>query len=188
MSDGFEGVLGLFASADALPGAIDRAREAFFTEIELYSPIGDRESVDRLLPGTSRVRWATLAGALAGIVLGLWMTIGMSRSYPLVTGGKPIVSLPPFLVIAFELMILAAALGTVAGFLLFARLPSLRPSSAYSRDLAVDQFGLLIHITHCVGTRPDEAPRERAETALREAGAYEIRSVRRQKRPVLGEA
>jgi hypothetical protein len=182
MSDGFAGVLGLFDSADALPGAIDRAREAFFTEIELYSPIGDRESVDRLLPGTSRVMWATLAGALAGIVLGLWMTIGMSRSYPLVTGGKPIVSLPPFLVIAFELMILAAALGTVAGFLLFARLPSLRPSSAYSRDLAVDQFGLLIY---CL---PDEAPHERAETTLREAGAYEIRSVRRQKRPVLGEA
>ncbi len=49
-----------------------------------------------------------------------------SLSWPLIVGGKPIVSLPPFLIIAFALTILFGALSTFLGFLLLSRLPSLR--------------------------------------------------------------
>lgn len=181
MSD-FEGVLGIFDSADELGRGIEGARAAFFEDMEVYMPIGDRMTLAKLLPGTSPVRWVTLAGGLAGAGAGLWMTIWMSRDYPLVTGGRPIVSLPPFTVVAFEMMLLFAVFGTVAGLLLFARLPGLRPTSAYERRMAVDQYALLIR---CL---PDEAPWERAVAALREAGAVEIRGVHRQQRPVLGEA
>ncbi|MGZ8432659.1 MAG: quinol:electron acceptor oxidoreductase subunit ActD, partial [Candidatus Deferrimicrobiaceae bacterium] len=47
-------------------------------------------------------------------------------SWPLIVGGKPIVSVPPFLIIAFALTILFGALSTFAGFLLLSRLPSLQ--------------------------------------------------------------
>jgi hypothetical protein len=39
-------------------------------------------------------------------------------------GGKPIVSIPAFVIIAFELTILFGALATLTGFLILAGLPS----------------------------------------------------------------
>lgn len=83
--------------------------------------------VEEILPGKrSRVRLFALAGAATGTVTGLAFTILTSLSWPLVIGGKPIVSLPPFIIIAFALTILFGALTTFAGFLLLSRLPSLR--------------------------------------------------------------
>jgi hypothetical protein len=72
------------------------------------------------------VRYFALAGALAGFGSGLALTIYSVVSYPIVVGGKPIVSLPPFLLIGYLLTILFGALGAFAGFLLLARMPSPR--------------------------------------------------------------
>jgi hypothetical protein len=71
-----------------------------------------------------RLRFFALVGALAGFGGGLALTIYSARSWPLIVGGKPIVSLPPFLLISYLLTILFGSLGAFAGFLLLARLPS----------------------------------------------------------------
>jgi hypothetical protein len=47
-------------------------------------------------------------------------------SWPLIVGGKPIVSIPPFIIIAFALTILFGSLSTFLGFLILSRLPSIR--------------------------------------------------------------
>jgi len=94
--------------------------------IRVITPFGVPE-VEEILPGKrSRVRFFALIGAAGGTVTGLAFTILTSLSWPLVIGGKPIVSLPPFIIIAFALTILFGALSTFAGFLLLSRLPSLR--------------------------------------------------------------
>ena len=94
--------------------------------IRVITPFGVPE-VEEILPGKrSRVRFFALVGAAGGAVTGLAFTILTSLSWPLVIGGKPIVSLPPFIIIAFALTILFGALSTFAGFLLLSRLPSLR--------------------------------------------------------------
>lgn len=83
--------------------------------------------VEEILPGRrSKVRFFALLGAAGGTVTGLAFTILTALSWPLVIGGKPVVSLPPFIIIAFALTILFGALSTFAGFLLLSRLPSLR--------------------------------------------------------------
>lgn len=71
-----------------------------------------------------RLRFFPLAGGLAGFGGGLALTIYSVLSWPIIVGGKPIVSLPPFLLIGYLLTILFGALATFAGFLLLARLPS----------------------------------------------------------------
>ena len=94
--------------------------------IRVITPFGVPE-VEEILSGKrSKVRFFALVGAATGTVTGFVFTILTSLSWPLIVGGKPIVSLPPFLIIAFALTILFGALSTLAGFLLLSRLPSLR--------------------------------------------------------------
>ena len=94
--------------------------------IRVITPFGVPE-VEEILPGKrSKVRFFALVGAATGTVTGFAFTILTSLSWPLIVGGKPVVSLPPFLIIAFALTILFGALSTFAGFLLLSRLPSLR--------------------------------------------------------------
>lgn len=175
------GVIGYFATSAELCAAVERARSEWYTDTETYLPVGDEVALDTIDPGTSPIRWVSLAGALAGLGFGLWLTIWTSRDYPLVTGGMPIVSWPPFLVTTFELLVLFAVLGAVAGFLWQARLPALTPSSGYSSDLAVDTYALLIR------SLPAETDRARAEALLREAGAVEVRAVPRRTSGPLGD-
>lgn len=94
--------------------------------IRVITPFGVPE-VEEILPGArSKVRFFALVGAASGTVTGFVFTILTSLSWPLIVGGKPVVSLPPFLIIAFALTILFGALSTFAGFLFLSRLPSLR--------------------------------------------------------------
>lgn len=75
------------------------------------------------------LRFFAMFGGLSGFFTGLGFTIYTATSWPLITGGKPIVSLPPFLLISYILTILFGSLGTFAGFLLLARLPSIQGMS-----------------------------------------------------------
>jgi hypothetical protein len=87
-------------------------------------PVPGVEPILGLKP--SPLRFFTLAGALAGLVAGFAFTIWTVNQWPLITGGKPLISIPPFVVIAFALTILLGATASLTGFLLLARLPSLR--------------------------------------------------------------
>jgi hypothetical protein len=92
--------------------------------IQVVSPY-PVEGVDELLRApASRLRVFTLLGALTGLLAGFAFTIYTVLSWPLMVGGKPIVSIPAFVIIAFELTILFGALESMAGFLLLAGLPS----------------------------------------------------------------
>lgn len=104
-------------------------------KIRVYTPFPVHE-VDEILPDRrSRVRFFALLGAGSGTVAGFAFTILASVSWPLIVGGKPVVSLPPFVIIAFALTILFGSLSTFAGFLLLARLPSIR------RILSREEYG-----------------------------------------------
>src|SRR5690606_40479314 len=72
----------------------------------------------------SPVRLFTLVGGLTGAATGFALATWTSMDWPLVTGGKPIISLPAWVIIAFELTILFGALSTVIGLFINARLRS----------------------------------------------------------------
>ena len=66
----------------------------------------------------SGVRFFALFGALTGIMLGFAFTIFTALHYPIMTSGKPLVSIPPFIIIAFATTILIGSLITFGGFLI----------------------------------------------------------------------
>jgi hypothetical protein len=92
-------------------------------ELQLPYHLPEVEQLLGLRPGP--LRFFALAGGLSGFLGGLGLTIYTALSWPLMTGGKPIISLPPFLIIAYLLTILFGSLASFAGFLLLARLPRL---------------------------------------------------------------
>ena len=161
-----ERLLAVFADAALAAHAIAELHGRGLRRIEVFSPVPDRAIEYALASRTSPVRAFTLAGGILGCASGLALTVWTSLRWPLMTGGKPIVSLPPFLIIAFELTILFGALLALLGFLVEAKLPR-GTTAAYDPRFSEDRYGVL------VTTSPDEAAWARG--VLHVAGAEEVR-------------
>ena len=89
-----------------------------------------------------------------------------SLDWPLVTGGKPIISLPAWVIIAFELTILFGALSTVAGLFINMRLPNRNLMQVYDPRFTSDHFGVLID--------PPAGRESEVRNIMNESGAVEI--------------
>jgi hypothetical protein len=163
-----ETVVGVFAHVDTTVHALEDLRAKGYHDLTVYSPVPVHEIedvVERDRP-VSRVRLFTLIGGLTGTVSGFLLTIWSAMEWGLVTGGKPIASIPPYVVIAFELTILFGGLSTVAGMVLLGRLPRFRRSPGFDPRFTNDRFGVAVHCA-----------RERAGSIreiLRAAGAEEV--------------
>jgi ActD protein len=164
-------VLGVFAHVDTAVRAIRELRGKGLGPISTYSPVPLEEFEEALtgygLP-LSPVRLFTLVGAITGTVTGFWLTIWSSIKWGLIVGGKPVVSIPPFVVIAFELTILLGGLSTLLALLLLSRLPQRGSSPHYDPRFTADRFGVEVACP--------AAQVRTAQEILRRAGAEEVRS------------
>lgn len=161
------GLLGIFAELDAAVLSIEKFRKAGYKDIVVFSPVPRHEIEHALDTPQSPVRMFTLVGALTGVSAGFALAIGTSLAWPLVTGGKPIISLPAFVVIGFEVMVLIGALSTVVGLFINARLPHLRKRVVYDPSFSVGNFGVFV--------APPAGREEEAKAVMRESGALEVR-------------
>jgi len=94
--------------------------------------------------GQSPVRVWTLVGGLTGAATGLAFTTWTSIDWPLVVGGKPMVSIPAFVPIIFELTVLFGALATVIGLFVLARMPNLKPAVLYDPEFSAGRYGVYV--------------------------------------------
>lgn len=164
-----ETVLGVFAHVDTTVRALEELRAKGYHDLTVYTPTPVHqieEVLERDRP-LSRVRLFTLVGGLTGTASGFFLTIWSAMQWGLVTGGKPIASIPPFVVIAFELTILFGGIATLLGLLVLARLPRLRPSPTFDPRFTNDRFGIAVR----VAAGRDGSVRE----ILKSAGAEEVR-------------
>ena len=166
MANSATGLVGSFRYVDSLLEAIEQVRQAGYRDLQALSPVPHHAIDEALEKPPSPVRYFTLVGCLLGCLTGFTLTIATSLYYPLITAGKPIVSIPPFLVIVFELTILFGGLLTLGGMLLNARLPKVSIEPAYSPRFSGDQFGLWVR---CV-----DKDYEAVTALLKKAGAEEI--------------
>jgi hypothetical protein len=160
------GVLASFIHIDAAVDAIRALRAMGQRNLVVYSPSPNHEIEEALNHRVSPVRLFTLIGGLSGCTAGFAMTIWMSYDWPVLVGGKPIASIPPYVVIAFELTILMGALSTVAAVALFSALMG-KPGIAYDPRFSDDQVGIFVPLTG------DQ--RGAVEQLLHSAGAVEVR-------------
>lgn len=163
------GVLGIFSHVDTTLRAIRDLRARGFSELTVYTPVPVEEiehEVEQVRP-LSKVRWFSVIGALTGTATAFFLTIWTSLKWDLVTGGKSPLSIPPFIIIAFELSVLLCGIATLIAMLVLGRLPRVRPSAMYDPRFTVDRFGV------AVACRPEQA--DAVRSVLSSAGAEEIR-------------
>jgi len=159
--------LAVFSGIDTVIDGIHEMQKQGWKDFLVYSPVPHHDIEHALNPPKSPVRIFTLVGALLGFCTGWALTIYSVHSYPLIVGGKPLISIPPFGVLAYILTILFGALATMIGFLINARLPQLRLAAAYDERLSSDHFGIQFFA--------DEASLEKFEAAMKKAGATRFR-------------
>jgi hypothetical protein len=114
------------------------------SRITVFSPYPVHE-LDNVLPSPpSSVRFFALIGAVIGLLCGFAFTVYTVKAWPLISGGKPLVSIPAFLIIAFELTILFGAILSFFGFLHFCRIPDI--ARICSKDEFENKFE--IHVSN----------------------------------------
>jgi Protein of unknown function (DUF3341) len=163
-----EGILGIYDGVDAAVAAIEGLRSAGLKNITVFTPVPSHEIEHALHVDQSPVRLFTLVGGLTGTATGFALPSWTSLDWPLVTGGKPILSIPAWVIIAFELTILFGALSTVLGLFICARLPHRKPFIVYDTSFSSNRYG--VYVLPPVGREAD------ARRVLTAAEAVEIRA------------
>ncbi len=113
-------------------------------DLTVKSPIEHPDVEEFLGPKPIKVQWFTLVGASLGGLLGfLFISSAQANFYAQMKGGKPIIPIPPNMVLTYEMFILGGVYITVLGFLICAGLPAKR-SPLYSAKVSEDQIGILV--------------------------------------------
>jgi hypothetical protein len=119
-----------FAEEAPLRRALKRLRIGGYKRVEIYSPYPlagiDTEPHPRALP------LVVFGGAVLGLVAGYGTEVWLAAvDYKVNVGGRPLHSLPAFVPIAFEIMVLVAVAAAAAATIALAGLPRLHhPISA----------------------------------------------------------
>lgn len=138
------GLLAAFDYVDSTVDAIEELRGAGLKTITAYTPYPDHLIEEALGYDQSPVRVFTLVGGMTGAAAGFALASFTSLDWPLVTGGKPILSMPAYVIIAFELAVLLGALATVIGLFINSRLPYVKPMIVYDPEFSAGRFGLYV--------------------------------------------
>ena len=137
-------LVGVFEQPLSVAGLAEKLRGRGYTDIEVYSPVPSHE-LDYAVDSTpSNVRRFTLVGGLLGGITGYALTLWMANDWPIMLGGKPFSSIPPYTIIAFELTILFGGLLTVLGLFLVGRLPKFKLDKAYHERFSGEDFALVV--------------------------------------------
>ncbi len=117
------GLLGEFGSPERLVEAARGARDAGIAGLDAFTPFPVDELNDVLAMRDSRIPWLGVIGAVCGAGSAYAMQIAANLNYRLDIGGRPLLALQTFAMIAFELTVLFSVLFMVAGFFILNRLP-----------------------------------------------------------------
>ncbi len=162
-------IMGTFAFEEDFLAAAKNLQSSGFDNISLLSPVPLEEAQKVLGLGKSPVRRFSLAGAVIGAISGFAMATGTALVFILPTSGRAIITVPPFLIITYEMTILFGVLFTLLGFHFVSGLPAWR-NRPYLDAASIDRFVVVVE-----GADGEQAAR--AETIIRQAGADEIQHV-----------
>ena len=141
-------LLSFFDSEDDILGATRAVRRAGLKVLDAYTPYAVH-GLDRAMGLTaSKLPWISFVLGLSGAAFKVWFEFWTSASsWPINVGGKPWNSLPAFVPVTFEVMVLFAGVSTVFAFFFVCRLRPGKKAAIVDPAVTDDCFVLVIEET-----------------------------------------
>jgi hypothetical protein len=171
------GMMAEFETPGQLVAAARRVREAGFKNFDAYTPYPIHELDEAMDLHDNRVSLFTLIGGIIGGLSGFGLCSWVEGvALPLNIGGRPLISVPMFIPITFELTILLGGLTAAISMILLNGLP--RP---YHPVFNVEKFANASRSKFFLCIESDDPKFNRDETAsfLESLGPEEISEVAR---------
>ena len=140
-------MLALFKNDQSAANATEALEQAGYTnenwDILTGSPYPEGAFGERVVK--HRLYVFPFMGAIMGFSLAVLWTVWTQAAYPLVTGGKPILSLPPMIIIGYEWTLLGAIIFTILGILFESRIPNFQ-AGLYDPRITEGYIGITIEV------------------------------------------
>lgn len=140
-------ILAAFPKEATMAKAADGLRSEGFARLECYTP-HPSEGAYAVVPGRAFVAPLVLAGGLFGVGIGFFIQWWANAfNWPIIVGGRPFFSIPTYIPICFECMVLCASFAGLYAFFINCRLPRLhhefQDSEVFERH-TVDRFVIAV--------------------------------------------
>jgi hypothetical protein len=170
------GVMAEFEDPTSLVEAARRTYAEGYRTFDSFSPFPIHDLFDVMHLHDKRVPLLVLLGGLTGLATGLGLQIWVSAvAYPLNIAGRPYLSWPMFVPVAFELTILFASFAAVFGMFALNGFPMpyhpVFNVERFTAHASQDRFFLAIEATD------PKFDRNRTRTFLQSLGAREVNDV-----------
>jgi hypothetical protein len=143
-----------FDREEDLLWAAEAAQREGWRIVDVYSPYPLHATAHLLGLARSRLPRAAFVFGALGVALAVWFQFWVSAwDWPLNVGGRPWNSLPAFVPVTFEMMVLSAGLGMVLLWLIVCRLYPGKPAQVPSHRVTDATFVLAV-----------QGPEDRAKT------------------------
>ena len=140
-------ILGVYEDEELLISALRKIRDEKIEISEVFTPYPIHE-VFKIMKRKTRLPYATfLFSALGAILTYLFLYWASVRSYPLIFGGKPLHSVPSFILISFVMMIFFGVLLSVIAFLIRSKLYPGKKVKIHDPRITDNVFVILIDKT-----------------------------------------
>ncbi len=139
-----QGIIGAFPEIDCAVHAIEALKKERLGDLTVYTPTPRHEIEEVIDRGPSRVRLFTLIFGLLGASFGYWIPIWISDYWPIVVGGKAVITWVPFTILCFEVMVLIGGLATVFAMFGLAHIPRLTMTVGYDPRFSSGHFGIWV--------------------------------------------
>src|SRR5437588_6529533 len=162
-----DSILGVFGDPDTVVAAVDNLRKSGFTgtDVKVLSDTPYPEGAFGETPERHRLYVFPFMGAICGFSVAVLLTVATQLAWPMVTDGKPVISIPPMVNIMYEGTMLGAIMFTIMGIIFESRLPDFGPG-LYDPRISEGYLGLLVS--------GPAANLDTAARALRDGGAVDI--------------
>lgn len=137
--------IGKFEREEDILGAAEATRIEGYDIYEAYTPYAVHGLDEALGYGKNRLPWVCLGFALLGLGFALWFQYWIGAiDWPLNVGGRPFNSLPAYLPVTFELLVLFSGIGVVITMLVRNRLYPGKKAQLIDKRVTNDRFVLVV--------------------------------------------
>ena len=138
-------LLGVFDNEKDILGATQKARAGGYKIVDVYAPYAVHGLEDAMGLEPSKLPRVCFALGLFGAAFKVWFEYWTtSTDWPINVGGKPWNSLPAFVPVTFEVMVLFAGVSTVIAFLYVCGLFPGKRAKIVRQDVTNNRFVLVL--------------------------------------------